>query len=354
MIPKDLGACVLFLYVKVQGQCLERQYKYERKNKSMGNKNRTACTQGVDGCTFEVKSKSLFKPMRDISLKSPTGNEFGVLRTRGIEYELFICPSKYIRKMNERPFGISDLSHIDDMRREIESVLKKVFPRGYYIEAKKIEVNMTDTMVGNCRCKNLFGLLCDSMLHGKDQNILYVTQSKDSLIEKEIPGYVSRTVGNQWKLKCYDKQKQLEVEMGVQITEPLIRMEFILLSRKIDKLFGKQNDLSNVFSVKGVSLLLEEYKSLMENLIDNYVKRYLSDVHNQLLNDLKRFKSPTDVYCLRKELIHDKVQLQKALRAMYREENREDISSQVLYGLNQKYGLPCDTLKTLRKFHSQC
>lgn len=342
---------MLFLYVKALNPCKKKQEK--ERNTNMNKKEKKVYTQGLDGCTFNIMSKGLFKPMGRIPLISPNGNEFGYLRMSGTDYELFVCPPKYIRETNEKPFGISDLSHLNEMRREIECVLKKEFPKGYYIDGTKVEINITDTMIGDCQCKNLFNLLCNSMLHNKEQNILYVTQSKDSLVEKDIPGYVSRTVGNQWKLKCYDKQKQLEVEMGVQITEPLIRMEFILLSRKLDKLFGKKNNLSTIFSEQGVMHLLAEYKLLMDNLIENYVKKHLSEMHTQLLNDLRILKSPTDVYCLRKEYIYDKKQLQKALRVIYREQKRDDISSQVLYGLNQKFDLPSDTLSTLKKFHSQ-
>lgn len=310
--------------------------------------------QGIDGCTFSILSKGLFIPKGKVSLKSPTGNEFGTLRAGIGEYILFICPPKYVRETNEYPFGISDLPHLHNMKKDIECVLKKEFPKGYYIEAKKIEINMTDTMVGKCECKNLFGLLCDSMLHDKKQNTLYVTQSKESFTDREIPGFVSRTVGNQWKIKCYDKQKQLDVEMGIKITEPLIRMEFIFLSRKIDKLFGKKNDLANIFTHDSVMLLINEYKSLMDNLIENYIKKNLSRVRTQLLNDLRELKSPTDVYCLRKEIIHDKILMKKALKAWYKEQNKTDNTKQVLYGLNKKFGLPCNTLDTIKKFHSQC
>lgn len=179
-------------------------------------------------------------------------------------------------------------------------------------------------------------------------------KQKESVIDKEIPGFISRTIGNQWKLKCYDKQRQLDVEVGVQIEEPLVRIEFILLSRKIHKLFGKDHSIDNIFSHNSVMLLINEYKSLMDNLIENYVKEYLSRVHKQLLEDLKNLKSPNDVYCLRKQNIHDKVQLKKALKAYYKEQNREDISSQVIYGLDKKFGLPSNALDTIRKFHKQC
>ena len=311
--------------------------------------------QGIDGCTFSIESKWYYKPLvNEILLKSPNGTVFGTLKQVGVDYVLFVCPPKYVRDTNEYPFGISDLPYLDDMRKEIERVLKKEFPKGYYLKATKIEVNLTDTMVGKCQCENIFSLFCDSLLHTKDQNILYVTQSKESHIDKEIPGFVSRTIGNQWKLKCYDKQKQLDVEMDIQISEPLIRMEFILLSRKIQNLFGKKHSLNTIFSQAGVMLLINEYKSLMDNLTENYVKKHLSLVHKQLLADLREYGRPTDVYCLRKQNIHDKIQMQKALKAFYKEQNRDDISNQVLYGLNKKFGLPCNTIDTIRKFHKQC
>ena len=265
-----------------------------------------------------------------------------------------VCPPKYVRDTNEYPFGISDLPYLDDMRKEIERVLKKEFPKGYYLKATKIEVNLTDTMVGKCQCENIFSLFCDSMLHTKDQNILYVTQSKECQIDKDIPGFVSRTVGNQWKLKCYDKQKQLDVEMDIQISEPLVRMEFILLSRKIQNLFGKKHSLATIFSQAGIMLLLNEYKVLMDNLIDKYVKKHLSMVHKQLLEDLRELESPTDVYCLRKQNIHDKFQMRKALKTWYKERNMNDNSSQVMQGLNKKFQLPSNTLDTIKKFHSLC
>lgn len=310
--------------------------------------------QGIDGCTFTILSKSLFRPIGKIPLIGPNGNEYGMIRSVGTDYILFVCPPKYVRETNEYPFGLSDIRHINNMRRDIECQLKKIFPRGYCSEAKKIEINMTDTMVGNCQCKHLFGMLCDSLLHSKEQNLLYVTSSKETLVEKDIPGFVSRTIGNQWKLKCYDKQRQLETEMNIQIEEPLIRMEFILLSRKIDNLFGKKNDLSTIFSSSSLMLLINEYKSLMDNLCENYVKKYMYRVREQLHEDLRVYKSPTDVYCLRKEIIYDREIFQRALKAWYRKQGKTDNTKQVLYGINQKFGLPCNTLDTIRKFHRQC
>lgn len=308
--------------------------------------------QGIDGCTFIVQTNWVYTPLvNEVLLKNPHGNVFGTLKQIGIEYVLFVCPPRYVRETNEIPFGLDDLPYLDEMRKEIERVLKKQFPKGYTIKMTKVEVNTTGTMVGNCECDNIFNLFCNAMLHNKDQNILYVTQSKENIIDREIPGFVSRTVGNQWKLKCYNKSKQIEVEFGITRENPLVRIEFILMTRKIEKLFGKRQKLSNVFSQAGVMLLLNEYDSLMNNLIDNYVKRYLTSVHKQLLADLREFESPTDVYCLRKQNIHDKVQLKRALKSWYRERNMNDNSNQVLQGLNKKFGLPSHTLETVKKFH---
>lgn len=310
--------------------------------------------QGIDGCTFRILSNQLFHPIGKIPLIGPNGNEYGVIKSVGMEYILFVCPPKYVRETNEYPFGLSDMRYINIMRRDIQCQLKKTFPRGYYSEAEKIELNMTDTMVGKCQCKHLFSLLCGSFLHNKEQNLLYVTGSKEALVEKDISGFVSRTIGNQWKLKCYDKQKQLETQMNIQIQEPLIRMEFILLSRKIDRLLGKKNDLDNIFSEFGLTLLINEYKALMDNLCENYILKHMHMVRNQLLKDLRIYNSPTDVYCLRKEVIYDREIFQRALKAWYKEQNKTDNTKQVLYGINKKFGLPQDTLDTIRKFHSQC
>ena len=310
--------------------------------------------QGVDGYTFEITSKKNFSPTPKIEMKSPHGTVFGTLTAKSGYYELFVCPPRYVRDTNEVPFGVSDLKYLSEMREEIKRVLKKEFPRGYYIDFKKTEVNITDTMVGKCRCENVFGLLCDSMIHHREQNILYVTQTRESVIDREIPGFVSRTIGNQWKLKCYDKQRQLDVEMGVQISEQLVRMEFILLSRKIQKMFGKDHSIDNIFSHNSVMLLINEYKVLMDNVIENYVKKHLSRVHEQLLEDLRILKSPTDVYCLRKRNIYDEKQMTKALKVYYKEQGREDSSRQVIHSLNRKFLLPKNTLDTIRKFHRQC
>lgn len=310
-------------------------------------------SQGIDGCNFNIVSKTIFKPIGRIPLISPNGIEYGVLKSSGMDYNLFVCPPKYVRETNEYPFGLDDVQYIDNMRRDIENVLKNAFPRGYYIDADKIEINMTDTMAGECQCKNLFELLNDSMLHCKKQNTLYVVGSKGSDVERDIPGFVSRTIGNEWKLKCYDKQRQLETEMNINITDPLIRIEFILLSRRIDKLFGKKNDLS-IFTASNLLILIDEYKRLMDNLCDTFIKNHLQTVRKQLLKDLRCYNSPTDVYCLRKEIIYDREIFQKVLKAWYKEQGKTDNTKQVLYGLNQKFGLPKDALDTIRKFHRQC
>ena len=311
--------------------------------------------QGIDGCTFTIEPKWICTPLiSEIPLKNPTGDEYGNLKQIGIDYVLFVCPPKYVRQTNAIPFGISDLPYIDEMREDIKRFLKKQFSKGYYITSAKIEVNETDTMVGKCQCKDIFDLFCNALLHEKDQNIFYVTQSVDCLIKRDFNSMVSRTVGNQWKLKCYNKTKMLELEMNVELEDTAIRMEFILMSRKLHKLFGKKFSIDSIFSQSGFMLLINEYKLLMDNLIDNYVKKYLSMVHKQLLEDLRKLKSPTDVYCLWKENVHDKEQLKKILSVWYKERNMNDNSNQVLQGLNKKFELPQDTLKTIKKFHDNC
>lgn len=311
--------------------------------------------QGIDGCTFIIESKWVNKPLVEIPvLKNSNGVIYAQLSFTGIRYKLFVCPAKYLRDTNEIPFRKEDFSCLFEMRQEIEKLLKKQFPKGYKIVSAKIEVNITDTMVGKCKCKDVFELFSNSLLHVKDQNMLYVTQSKECILENNVPGFVSRNVGNQWILKCYDKTIQLDIEIDVDVDKPLIRMEFILLSRKLHKLFGKEFSIKEIFSHSGMTVLINEYKALMDNLIDNHVKRYLSVVHRQLLEDLRKLKSPTDVYCLRKNNIHDKEQLRKVLKIWYEERGMNDNSNQVLQGLNKKFGLPSDTLKTVKKFHNNC
>lgn len=311
--------------------------------------------QGIDGCTFYIEPKWIYTPlMSEVPLMNSNGNVYGTLKQVGIDYVLFVCPPKYVRTTNAIPFGIFDLTYIDEMREDIERFLKKQFPKGYYITSAKMEVNETDTMVGRCQCENIFDLFCNSLLHEKDQNIFYVTQSKDCSIKRDVDSMISRTIGNQWKLKCYNKTKMLEMEINMELEDSAIRIEFILMTRKLHKLFGKNLSIANIFSQSGVMLLINEYKLLMDNLIDNYVKKYLSKVHKQLLEDLRRLESPTDVYCLWKENIHDREQMKKVLRSWYRERNMNDNSNQVLQGLNKKFKLPDDTFKTVKKFHINC
>lgn len=334
-----------------------RQAKYDKRKGAikMQKKENSLPKQGIDGCTFNIESKWIHTPLiNEVPLINSNGDVYGTLKQIGIDYVLFICPPKYVRKNNAIPFGISDFPYLEEMKEDIERFLKKQFPKGYYITSAKMEVNETDTMVGECQCENIFDLFCNSLLHEKDQNIFYVTQSKDCLIKRDVDSMVSRTVGNQWKLKCYNKTKMLEMEMNMELEDTSIRIEFILMTRKLHKLFGKKLSICNIFSQSGFMLLINEYKLLMDNLIDNYVKKYLSLVHKQLLEDLRRMESPTDVYCLWKENIHDKDQLKKVLKIWYKERDMNDNSNQVLQGLNKKFELPKDTFKTVKKFHYNC
>jgi|GEM_PF-4935274 len=205
-------------------------------------------------------------------------------------------------------------NYIDEIFLDIDTQLKKMFGKKFLAKLLSVEVNITEKMFGKCTCENIFRLFNNALLHKSDQNMIYVVQSDQYSFMPLINGIVTRTVKSQWKLKCYDKMSQL----GIETNEKYIRIEFILMARKITSIFNNR-EIKNVLSRCGIELLLNSFKFLYTNLIDNYVKEYLTDVHKALIDELKRTNSPVDIYCKFKEVIVDKEQMRKALKAWYKE-----------------------------------
>ncbi len=307
--------------------------------------------QGVDNCTFEL----LFIPTKkvivdEVQLISPSGVNYGFIGNRGTKCVVSVCMPRYVRSNNARPFSRSDIPFINEICKDLDVQLKKKFGNNFYTKLCSIEINITEKLIGQCSCENIIRLFSNALLHEADQNLNYVIQSKEYKYKPCINGLVSRTINNQWKLKCYDKMNQL----GIEMDDRYLRVEFVLMSRKINSIFHDKRDIKSVITGKGIELLIENFLTLYRILMDDYVKRYLSCVQQILLDELRSNNSPMETYCKYKEVIVDKEQMRRAIKLWYKERGMTDYSRQRIRELDEKYNLPCDTLITLQSFKYAC
>jgi hypothetical protein len=342
---KTLGKVCFFICFKQASIQLRRQVMLRNDKTNMSSR------QGVDNCTFEL----VFIPPKkvivdEVQLISPSGVNYGFIGNRGTKCVVSVCIPRYIRSNNARPFSRSDIPFINEICKSLDDQLKRMFGNRFYTKLSSIEINITEKLMGKCSCENIIRLFNNALLHETDQNVNYVVKSKGFKYKPCINGLVSRTISNQWKLKCYDKMNQL----GIVMEDRYVRVEFVLMARKINAIFHDKRDINNVLTKSGIDLLVKNFISLYRILIDDYVKEYLSYIQNVLLDELRCNNSPMETYCKYKEVIVDKEQMRRVIKLWYKERCLPDYSRQRIKELDEKYNLPCDTIKTLQSFRQAC
>ncbi len=308
------------------------------------------CQQGIDGCLFEISSVEHPNFTENIYLINSKGNNYGEIRIRGRKYVLFICLPHYLREDNRKPFGKKDLPYILNLYNDVNNKLIELFGRNYSSRLIEAEVNVTEEVEGNCKAENLFRLITNATLDKKEQNKLYINKSNDNALIPYTTGIKTRTIKGLWCVKCYDKGKNL----GLELEKELVRLEFVLKARKINSIFGEQTSLENILSETGIMRLSLSYKEIFTEFIDSCLKPYLNHTVNFLFNELLESNSPTVTYARYKEIVGDQEQLRRALSKYYIAKGMKDNSRQTIYRLKNTIGLPVDTVKTIRRFIKSC
>lgn len=164
-----------------------------------------------------------------------------------------------------------------------------------------------------------------------------------------------------WIGKFYDKSEQ-QIKERMERNLPtddvpsgLLRIEFVLIDRTLKKIFGSKRALANILTKKNIIEVLREYKRIFcEELVDEMIKPYLSACDMKLRESLTETENPIMTIARDKELIPDKVVLQRALGKYQKLRGKSDNSARDIKRYADKYNLPSDVIMTIKDFKQAC
>lgn len=302
---------------------------------------------GIDGMNFEIIPFGSYTNSF-LSLKNFDEVEYAKLVPTRKGFMLTICLPRAVRNDNILPYGINDIDTIDEIREEITDALNDCFFDGYESKLIYAEICGTCETIGKGKCDNIFRLFNNALLHNDEQNKLFVIRNKKMELIPYCSGMQSRTIKNRWKLKAYDKYR----EMGILSERELVRSEFCIVKRQIEKTLSAHTDISSVFTQSALESLIGLYRPLFDELINEYVKPYLSTTKEVFRQAYMENKCrPTIPYLKCREIIVDEQIIKKVIEERY--EGRRRSKKYIFQDIRRvkKYDLPYDTISTIEKLH---
>ena len=304
-------------------------------------------TYGIDGMNFEIVPFGSYNNSF-LSLKNFDEVEYAKIEPKGNGFMLSICLPRTVRNDNMIPFGLDDVDTIGEINTEIIEALNEVFFDGYDSKLVHVEICGTCETVGECKCDNIFRLLTNSLLHGTEQNKLFIIKDKEKEILPYCTGMQSRTIRNRWSLKAYDKYR----EMGILSERELVRLEFCLKSRQINSTLHNNTDISSVLTEPALVSLIGLYRVLFDELTEDFVEPYLNRAKAVIRETfIENNYKPKVTFLECKEIFADEVLARSLFREADQIKGLDDNSRQTIYRLRQENDWPRDTLKTIKKLH---
>jgi glutaredoxin len=322
---------------------------------------RSNARQGIDCCIIEVAIEKKTANLAEQPLNNGQGRKYGTFEVKEGKLIVKLILPLFLRENNIQPFSWKDVGSfsviLSDCKTQIGRVLGKVLDS----KVKSAEVNITLVVSGKATQSEVLNLLNHACLTPKRDNVKYVSTSK-SCRYKEVANTIIFREPQYYVLKAYDKTKQQKREQVEQKKESetvpygLLRVEIIMLERVLMKLFGEKRTLSDVFSRKGLLLLLMEYKRIFcDEIRSKRIIPYLKYCVNHLFESLCETDDPISTIAKERELIPDKEVLYRALKK-WKEKKGESIHNlrREVNKYTEIYGLPQDTVMTIRDFRKAC
>lgn len=327
--------------------------------------NKKKCQQGMDGMNLEYTlglagMEKLYLPEEE--LKNEAKNTIVKIDCVGGKIRAYVNAVHSIRPNNVKPFGIADTIKLELVRSQVvefmKSYLRKNLQNRYsdeYINNLKVtalECNITLPCISGATPSDVIHLLDMSL----DRTVTFRKRKVSSKCEKSNTG-VQYTKPKEYRLKIYDKSDEQREKGNPLIENNLLRIECVFVDRSLKRMYGDKRTLGDILSRQAIEILCKEYKrALTEDVIGAYVKPYLNDCRNKLLESLQLSDSGheiNDTVMRYRELIVDIEVLRQALRRWYCIRGVNDISKQIICQYRKKdLGLPEGVLKTLKAFHT--
>ncbi|WP_312615116.1 MULTISPECIES: hypothetical protein [Oscillibacter] len=312
---------------------------------------------GIDGMNFQLEligaDKSIFMDRHE--LKNLHSVDYATVEVeKGILF-VYVNAPQIFRKDNIYPCSVFDLSGITDIKDSLICDLQRILDENrIYCDVsksilKRIECGITSKVVGDCTASQVQELMNRSF----DKVKVYQRTSKKCLCRKENESSYWIKKGY-YEFKAYDKSLEEREKGNFDVESGLLRIEVAFQMRTIKRLFGVEPTFENIFSEEGFIKVIKEFcRVFSEEVIEQYIKLCLIKLTNTLFEFLTETDSPTETLARHRDIVLDEVVLRRALKKWYALRGKPDNSRQAIHDL-QKYDLPRDVVKTLKKFHKLC
>lgn len=303
---------------------------------------------GIDRCVFELIFKTQVNNMNQIiPIVSPYNLEFGEIEMKRGKMMISLCLPKYFDVHNAVPLKMNRANSFDKINETVLNTIRNNYDSPFKTKLTSIEMNITEVFE-HCDYEKVFLLFSHALLDKVQQNARYEIKSDKSIVKPMTSGIKTRLIKGRFRIKAYDKKKQIEAEQGFSISYSPMRIEFVYSRLALEKLFGPKRKLDIILSKAGLSILENAYIETMTELVNDYIIPYLDKIHEQMMIHIRRTGNIQETYCEFKEVIYDKEQLRRVLKESYAERNMPDNSRSALSKLNKKkviYGFVDKKLK---------
>ncbi len=322
---------------------------------------------GIDGANLILKlaDVDVNTYMEEQQIKNFYGELLAKMEIkRGILY-LYVNFPKMVRKDNTWPLSSPDFFKLKDMRDlficNLQSILEEqwIFCDVSKSTLKKIECGCTQQVTKGCTCSWFINLLNISY-HMKTNHLHQSAMEKYrycKINESVCLEFEDKKV--KYKLKGYDKTLEQHNNGNDEVENNLLRIEIVFLQAAINKLFGGEVTLYDLFQQKNLMKIVREYKRLfVEVVIKKYINTCLEDTTNKVFETLTQVGSPVETVAMCNQFITDEKVLREALRKWNKFRGMTEVQARRNADKTKcdckKYELPKGVIKTIREFEKSC
>lgn len=321
--------------------------------------------QGTDCYIFGMAFRGDLEDMPEQLLTNEQGRKYGKISIAYGKATLVLIPPEFIRENNEKPFTLRDADSLELIKSDFKKQLKHLLgtdirKKVKSVEAKSIEVNITQKVSGKATQADVLNLINHACLSKSSDNVKYVGPNRKNPLKEETHSVFAKRP-HYYFIKAYDKTNQLQNKLQSEnkptdnIPSGLLRIELIFLDRTLYKLFGNKLNISNILSEDALKELIREYKRVFCDEVIPKIETYVRSCILTLVESLCDTEDPIATIAEHRELIPDTEVLRKALEKYNRLRGKSNHNlSRDVKRYASKFDLPQDVLLTLDDFKNSC
>ncbi|MCH5257024.1 MAG: hypothetical protein J1D87_07000 [Lachnospiraceae bacterium] len=321
--------------------------------------------QGTDCYIFGMVFKGDLEDMPEQPLTNKQGKKYGKISIAYGKVTLALVLPSFIRENNEKSFTLLDADSLELIKSDCKKQLKHLLGTDIKIkiksvEAKSIEVNITQKVSGKATQADVLNLINHACLSKFSDNVKYVGPNRNNPLKEETHTVIVKRP-HYYVIKAYDKTQQLQSKLLSEhkptssVPSGLLRIELIFSDRTLYKLFGNRLNISNILSEDALKELMREYKRVFCDEMIPKIETYLDNCVSVLVESLCDTENPIATIAEHRELIPDTEVLRKALEQYNRLRGKSNHNlSRDVKRYTVKFGLPQDVLLTLYDFKKSC